>query len=143
MIKTFDSIIDLVFIIDIIFRFRTTYIDPVSGEEVTDSFLISKRYIMSSTFYTDVLSTIPLDDFFGGGLLLQLFGLLKLLRVQRISSVILNLNTSQEIKAGLKVIYLVFQMFLYIHLMGCIWYFVVSIEELWIPNMDFIWFGNP
>ena len=141
--KTLDSIIDLIFTVDIIFRFRTTYIDPVSGEEVTDSMMIAKRYIQSSTFYTDVLSTIPLDDFFGGGILLQLFGLLKLLRVQRISSVILNLNTSQEVKAGLKVIYLVFQMFLYIHVMGCIWYFVVSIEEVWIPNLDFIWFGNP
>jgi hypothetical protein len=140
--KTLDSIIDLIFIVDIIFRFRTTYIDPVSGEEVTDSYMISKRYIQSSTFYTDVLSTIPLDDFFGDGLILQLFGLLKLLRVQRISSVILNLNTSQEVKAGLKVIYLVFQMFLYIHVMGCIWYFVVSIEESWIPNLDFIWFGS-
>ena len=26
---------------------------------------------------------------------------------------------------------------------GCIWNFVVSREELWIPNMDFIWFGTP
>ena len=34
-------------------------------------------------------------------------------------------------------------MFIYIHLMACIWYKVVSIEEKWIPNMDFIWFGTP
>ena len=26
---------------------------------------------------------------------------------------------------------------------GCIWNFIVSKEELWIPNMDFIWFGTP
>jgi len=142
-VKTVDSLIDLVFVIDIIFRFRTTYIDPISGEEVMDSMLISRRYLKSSNFYIDVLSTVPLDDLFGGGILLQLFGLLKLLRVQRISSVIMNLNTSQEIKAGLKVIYLIFGMFLYIHVMGCIWYIVVSQEEKWIPNMDFIWFGNP
>lgn len=105
--------------------------------------LISKRYLKSYNFYIDVLSTIPMEDFFGGGLFLQLFGLLKLLRVFRISSVIMNLNTSQEIKAGLKVIYLIFEMFLYIHVMGCIWYFVVDIEEKWIPNMDFIWYGSP
>ena len=35
-----DSIIDLIFIMDIIFRFRTTYIDQVSGEEVVDTYLI-------------------------------------------------------------------------------------------------------
>jgi hypothetical protein len=27
--------------------------------------------------------------------------------------------------------------------MGCFWYFIVRIEEKWIPNMDFIWFGSP
>ena len=26
---------------------------------------------------------------------------------------------------------------------GCIWNFIVVINELWIPNMDFIWFGSP
>lgn len=135
--------IDLVFTIDILFRFRTTFIDPISGEEVTDSRQIAKKYVTNAQFYIDVLSTVPWDDLFGGGILMQSFGLLKLMRVTRISSVIMNLNTSQEVKAGLKVIYLVFQMFLYIHVMGCIWYFVVSIEERWIPNMDFIWFGNP
>lgn len=34
-------------------------------------------------------------------------------------------------------------MFIYIHLMACAWYMVVENEEKWIPNMDFIWFGNP
>lgn len=34
-------------------------------------------------------------------------------------------------------------MFLYIHIMGCIWNYAVNIEEEWIPNMDFIWFSNP
>ena len=61
--------------------FRTSYIDPVSGEEVVDSRLISKRYLNSSNFYIDFLSTVPFDDLFGGGLLVQLLGVLKLLRV--------------------------------------------------------------
>jgi hypothetical protein len=34
-------------------------------------------------------------------------------------------------------------MYLYIHFGGCIWNYVVAIEEQWIPNMDFIWFGVP
>ena len=27
--------------------------------------------------------------------------------------------------------------------MACIWYFFVNMDEEWIPNMDFIWFGTP
>ena len=46
-------------------------------------------------------------------------------------------------KAGLKVGMLIFYMFLYIHISGCIWNYTVTIEEQWIPNMDFIWFGVP
>jgi hypothetical protein len=65
-IRTINSIIDLVFIMDIIFRFRTTYIDPISGEEVMDSWLIGMRYLKSYGFYIDVLSTFPFSDFVGG-----------------------------------------------------------------------------
>jgi mRNA-degrading endonuclease RelE of RelBE toxin-antitoxin system len=79
---------------DIILRFRTSYIDPVTGEEVTDSYLIASRYVTSPNFIIDVLSTVPLDDFFGGGKLMESFGILKLIRVGRISSVIMNLNMS-------------------------------------------------
>ena len=43
--RTFDSLIDLIFLSDIMLRFRTTYIDPISGEEVIDSFLIAKKYL--------------------------------------------------------------------------------------------------
>jgi hypothetical protein len=64
--RTMNSIIDLVFIMDIIFRFRTTYIDPISGEEVMDSWLIGMRYLKSYGFYIDVLSTFPFSDFVGG-----------------------------------------------------------------------------
>lgn len=55
----------------------------------------------------------------------------------------MNLNTSQETKAAFKVAYLIFTMFMYVHLMACAWYIVVARDEVWIPNMDFIWFGNP
>jgi hypothetical protein len=92
---TLDSLIDVVFFIDIIFRFRTTYIDPISGEEIMDSLLITKRYIFSSNFVQDILSTLPINVFVEDGpIILELLGLLKILRVFRISSVIMNANTS-------------------------------------------------
>ena len=40
-------------------------------------------------------------------------------------------------------IYLIMQMFVYIHVLACIWYGFVSVEEKWISNKDFIWFGSP
>jgi hypothetical protein len=43
-----DSLIDLIFILDIILYFRTTYIDQISGEEVVDTKLIGMRYVKSS-----------------------------------------------------------------------------------------------
>lgn len=82
--RTINSIIDLIFILDIIFRFRTTYIDPVSGEEVMDSWLITFRYLKSNGFYIDVLSTFPFSDFVGGNKALQLLQFLKLNRFFRI-----------------------------------------------------------
>lgn len=71
-VRTANSVIDLMFIMDIIFRFRTTYIDPISGEEVMDSWLIGTRYIKSYGFYIDVFSTFPISDFVGGNKPLQL-----------------------------------------------------------------------
>lgn len=52
------------------------------------------------------------------------------------------MNSDKETKASWKIAYLIFQYFMYIHILGCLWYFVVSEDELWIPNTDFIWFGN-
>jgi len=98
-IRAFDSFVDLIFITDIIIRFRTTYIDPISGEEVMDYQLIAKKYLFSITFVIDVLSTLPMEILFGGSdeklnLFLRTFGILKLIRILRIGSVIMNLNMS-------------------------------------------------
>ena len=68
---------------------------------------------------------------------LKLLGILKILRLTRISGVIMNLNTSKENKAACKVAYLIFMMFMYIHIFACLWYSIVSSNETWIPNVDF------
>ena len=142
-VKLVNSLIDLVFVLDIIINFRTTYIDPINGEEILDPFLIAKKYLSDIRFVIDVLSTVPLADFFESSGFLEFLGILKILRLMRIQSVIVNLNTSQETKAAFKVVYLIFTMFMYIHLMGCTWFYIVELDQVWIPNMDFIWFGTP
>ena len=84
MFITVDQTVNLIFLADIIIRFRTTYIHPVTGEEVIDSNLIAWKYLKGKKFVIDVLSTVPLNDFFSGEediLILQLLGILKLIRI--------------------------------------------------------------
>lgn len=142
--KTIDSMIDLVFVIDIVLNFRTSFIESVNGEEILDPYAIAYKYLTEARFYIDVLSTVPLPDLVpGNSAFLQFLGILKIVRLMRISGFIMNLNTSQETKAAFKVFYLIFTMFMYIHLVACTWYYTVGQAEVWIPNMDFIWFGCP
>jgi hypothetical protein len=42
-------------------------------------------------------------------------------------------------KASLKVINLLFLLALYIHVLGCFHYYVVSSRKVWIPPLDFIY----
>jgi hypothetical protein len=67
LMKTIDSLIDLVFILDIVLNFRTSFIESVNGEEILDPYMIAVKYLTELRFYIDVLSTIPLADLFGGG----------------------------------------------------------------------------
>ena len=63
LVITFDQIVNLIFLADILIRFRTTFIHPVTGEEVIDSNLIAERYLKGKNFIIDVLSTVPLNDY--------------------------------------------------------------------------------
>ena len=51
--------IDILFFIDIVVCFRTTYIDD-AGVEINDPRLIAKRYIKGD-FFVDFFATIPID----------------------------------------------------------------------------------
>ncbi|XP_071715636.1 cyclic nucleotide-gated ion channel 1-like [Rutidosis leptorrhynchoides] len=60
------TLIDLIYILHIIFEFRTGFIAPYSrvfgrGELITDSFAIAKRYLFSY-FIIDILSILPVPQ---------------------------------------------------------------------------------
>jgi len=40
-----DAVIDLIFLIDVILTFRTTYLDTVLGQEETDTHKIAARFL--------------------------------------------------------------------------------------------------
>jgi len=75
---TLDSLINVIFFLDIALRFRTTFIDPITGEEVIDSYLIAKRYVTSINFHLDLWSTLPLETIFEENFGFKLLGILKL-----------------------------------------------------------------
>jgi hypothetical protein len=65
-------------------------------------------------------------------------GLLKLIRVLRLNRIIMYLNLRQDIKASIKLLKLIFFLLMYVHFMGCVWFFIVSMNKSWIPHSDFI-----
>ena len=56
----FNYVIDVLFFIDIILNFRTTFYHKSTGEEITNKNLIVKSYLKGN-FSVDLISTIPFD----------------------------------------------------------------------------------
>ena len=75
-------------------------------------------------FWIDLLATIPFDTFAelvfnpGNTRALQLFSLMKLARVLRLSRIIAYMNVKNEVKMWLKLFKLVFFLALYLHILG-------------------------
>lgn len=118
-----NSMIDLLFAIDLFIVFRTTYVDTYTGEEVLNGKQIAIKYL-SGRFWIDLLATIPFDSIglFARGSTtdqLQLFGILKLIRIARLSRIIAYMNVKEDFKLILKLIKLIFFLMMYLHLLGC------------------------
>jgi hypothetical protein len=119
--KILNGFIDAFFIADIFVNFRTSIVDDITGDETLNTGIIAWQYI-KSRFWIDLLASIPVDifGFFllsngGSGTSLRLFGLLKLVRVLRLSRLITYLNIQDDLKMSLKLIKLVFFLILFIH----------------------------
>jgi CRP-like cAMP-binding protein len=136
-------LINFIFVIDIFVNLRTTYINNRTGDEVWDPKMIAKKYVFGPRFTIDFLSALPLDQFIPQGLFVRdifsLLGMLKAVRVMRLSKVIQSLNIRQDIKAYLKLLKLVFYLIIYIHFIACIFYYIVQQQKQWIPGLDFIY----
>ena len=97
--------IDILFFIDIILNFRTTYQNSQTGEEVSTISDIRNKYL-KGMFIIDVLATVPIYELFcylmdDIGNQIQLFAMLKLVRVLRLQRVITFMNTTDDVKLTL------------------------------------------
>lgn len=117
----FNGLIDIFFMIDVVINFRSSYINESTGEEITDSKKIAIDYLKGK-FWIDLLASIPFD-FLSYGLdglnenstILDFVGMLKLIRVLRLSRLITYLNLKNELKMSLKLAKLIFFLVLYLH----------------------------
>lgn len=111
--------------------------------EIFDSKKIAKVYLLGM-FVIDLLPVIQLDylvRIFAGARdarYIRILGLLKLVRLFRISKIIQNLTITEEFKAVLKIFQLLLYLCVYIHCVGCLWFYIVDWEDVWIPPLDFI-----
>lgn len=125
-----NTLIDLAFVADIVVAFRTSFYDLETGDEVFSAKRTAQEYI-KSRFSIDLISTLPVDNI--GFLItkrktpaLQLFSLLKLVRVTRLGRIIARLNVKQEIKNALKLFQLIFFIVMFIHCLACTWFLIAN-----------------
>ena len=126
---------DVIFGIDIMVQFRTTYFS-VEGEEVRDWKKIAKRY-MKGMFFIDFIATVPWN--YIGLDQLRLLKICKVTRITRFDKVIQKLELKEDQKAMVKIFKLILTLLLIMHIIGCIWYIVVKFEQKWVPPLDFIY----
>ena len=124
--QAFDFAVDSLFFVDILINFNTTYYNK-DGREIYNRCKIAKNYLIGR-FAVDFLSTVPFDNIFTGVPLMKMFGVLKLVRITRLTIIINKLSIKEDIKALIKVGKLIFFLFLFLHTLACFWWFVVSIE---------------
>ena len=60
------------------------------------------------------------------------------MRVFRLNKIILYLNVKKTIKDSIRFIKVIFFLLMYLHFVGCIWYFIINLDKEWIPASDFV-----
>uniref|UniRef100_A0A668APF9 Potassium voltage-gated channel subfamily H member 2 n=1 Tax=Myripristis murdjan TaxID=586833 RepID=A0A668APF9_9TELE len=123
-----DLIVDIMFIVDIIINFRTTYVNS-NDEVVSQSARIAVHYF-KGWFLIDMVAAIPFDllIYRSGEETTTLIGLLKTARLLRLVRVARKLDRYSEY--GAAVLFLLMCTFALIaHWLACIWYAIGNVER--------------
>ena len=98
--------IDLAYLMDVVLSFRTSYINQMTGDEITTPREITKNYLLGR-FTVDFISVVPFDRIFsmtGDNFFANnerkfaLISCLKLFRILRLSRIINYLKSGEEVK---------------------------------------------
>ncbi|KAK5859405.1 hypothetical protein PBY51_020960 [Eleginops maclovinus] len=144
-----DLIVDIMFIVDILINFRTTYVN--SNDEVVSQSTKIAVYYFKGWFLIDMVAAIPFDLLIqrsgeevvrggGEGETTTLIGLLKTARLLRLVRVARKLDRYSEY--GAAVLFLLMCTFALIaHWLACIWYAIGNVERStsagigWLDNL--------
>ncbi|KAL2098629.1 hypothetical protein ACEWY4_005109 [Coilia grayii] len=126
-----DSIVDVIFLVDIVLNFHTTFVGP-AGEVISDAALIRMNYL-KTWFVIDLLSCLPYDiinafENVDEGIS-SLFSSLKVVRLLRLGRVARKLDHYLEYGAAVLVL-LVCVFGLVAHWLACIWYSIGDYEVI-------------
>lgn len=127
---------DVVYIADMYLNFTTTYFDKETGDEVTVLSKIAQRYLCR-LFIIDLLSAFPM--FFYDHpcsyitTAVTIIRLTKLLKILNFQSRLMFFRLGRLVTMLIKIIAIILWLAIYIHLMACIWNYIISINEDWEP----------
>jgi len=86
---------------------------------------------LKGKFLIDLISAIPFEvlgkvfkntnEF---SLWIEIFSMIKIVRILRLGDIITHLNLKNEVKTTLRLLKLVFFIFLFIHCLACSWYVI-------------------
>ncbi|XP_063075188.1 potassium voltage-gated channel subfamily H member 2a isoform X2 [Engraulis encrasicolus] len=123
-----DLIVDILFILDIVINFRTTYVN--SNDEVVSHPVRIAVHYFKGWFLIDLVAAIPFDllIYRSGEETTTLIGLLKTARLLRLVRVARKLDRYSEY--GAAVLFLLMCTFALIaHWLACIWYAIGNVER--------------
>ncbi|OWZ08456.1 Voltage-gated Ion Channel [Phytophthora megakarya] len=138
-----DVVVDVIYLIEMVLNFVTSYEDDATGEEIKDLDKIRKNYLQT-WFLVDAVSSFPSSLIGTTNGLLTLSKILKVARVAKVSDsglvrtlsghVDRSMNPSMLRMLKLTVIFLVSQ-----HLIACSYYYISlnqSVETTWAPTTE-------
>uniref|UniRef100_A0A3P9ALA8 Voltage-gated inwardly rectifying potassium channel KCNH2 n=1 Tax=Esox lucius TaxID=8010 RepID=A0A3P9ALA8_ESOLU len=123
-----DLIVDIMFIVDIVINFRTTYVN--ANDEVVSAPLRIAVHYFKGWFLIDMVAAIPFDllIYRNGEETTTLIGLLKTARLLRLVRVARKLDRYSEY--GAAVLFLLMCTFALIaHWLACIWYAIGNMDD--------------
>ncbi|XP_075767446.1 voltage-gated delayed rectifier potassium channel KCNH4 isoform X2 [Pelodiscus sinensis] len=122
-----DIVVEMLFILDIVLNFRTTYVSQ-SGQVVYDTRSICLHYV-ATWFFVDLIAALPFDLLYAFNVTVtSLVHLLKTVRLLRLLRLLQKLDRYSQYSA--MVLTLLMSMFaLLAHWLACIWY-VIGRKEM-------------
>ena len=142
LLNIMNAFIDVAFIVDVVINFRTSYVVETTGIEITNLKVIAINYLKGK-FTIDFLASLPLDMLSfvtssgkENSFIFQILGLLKLVRVLRLSKLITYLNLKTNVKMSLKLAKLIFFIVMFVHWLACVWFYIVVQDYSWWPPLD-------